>query len=906
MKTLFPPALTWLSLSKLACLFTLAVLVTGLFAASVWASDPPHNTVAGCSSCHVAHHAAGPTLTTNAANANLCMSCHVAGGSASAKAFVTTDQALPWPGLPAGTNAGGTSHRWDSGLAGHLMAVNTTNLSTGTITLGGAYTGYYAKTYTLQILNSGAVGAAQFSWSATLPGGGFGTNLTGTNVLLDSGVFLSFADGTNVSFRAGDKWNLFVHPDLRNPTNSNLLPYLINGTTACSTCHNQHSEAMQPFDTNVQPYTTNAFGTFICTNRHFMRIANDTHQLCNDCHAARVVTNAASGSHPVEIFFSADAYHKRPTLLPTEGGTTNLGCLTCHEIHHAPDGDGKLLQLANSVSLCADCHTLANTNSAHFSKTNGATLWPGSKYGTLMPSRSDTNDNGTCLNCHAVHGWPDAAAPTNHYPHLLADYQEKFCFACHGDTTNHTAVKFVQPDFAKYYHHPVVDSDPYRRPGRSVECVDCHNPHKAMAGSHNYTNMATAFRNAITNTPSLIGVDGVAVNYTGMTNYQVVTTNRYTYIPDSVGVTNEYQICFKCHSGYSFFNYAAGTANFTNAGVIISGNGTDWTTNMIGMWIGRSNDTRLSVITNVLNATNLAISPAFSNTTAAAQCYVIYNITAGLTPLYNTNTASFTNGGNIVAGINTRWNSGMVGTWIYNSNNPSAVYKIIAVTATNRLNIMPAYTGATALGQNYGISGDTDLAQEFSPFNKSGHPIVTGLDSYSNSIIVAGKRGLLASAMKAPWTNVGVQTMLCSDCHDATTTNYNPTAAQGPHGSAYQFMLRGPNGNNWPNMTNNTTGFNNSWCANCHLNSAGVGHTEGNHSSARCYTCHIVVPHGGKVSRLIALNSGNMPARYAWTNNVASVGLSSIIKTNTGGYSENGTCRTTCGHHGSGPVNETW
>ena len=38
---------------------------------------------------------------------------------------------------------------------------------------------------------------------------------------------------------------------------------------------------------------------------------------------------------------------------------------------------------------------------------------------------------------------------------------------------------------------------------------------------------------------------------------------------------------------------------------------------------------------------------------------------------------------------------------------------------------------------------ETDQAQEFSPMNMSGHPIVTGLDNYPNSIAISGKKGLL-------------------------------------------------------------------------------------------------------------------------------------------------------------------
>ena len=200
----------------------------------------------------------------------------------------------------------------------------------------------------------------------------------------------------------------------------------------------------------------------------------------------------------------------------------------------------------------------------------------------------------------------------------------------------------------------------------------------------------------------------------------------------------------------------------------------------------------------------------------------------------------------------------------------------------------------------------TDAAQEFNPNNKSGHPVVTGLDNYPNSSVVGGKRGLLAAAMKAPWNvNLGTQTMMCTDCHN---TDSSTPAAQGPHGSASQYMLRGANAANWPAVT--LSNISTSWCANCHNDSAGAPHTEGNHKtgSVYCYTCHIVVPHGGKVSRLIVTSGTGsaMPARYAYNNNKANTGITQFTKSATGSYSENNSCRTSCGHHSGGTGTETW
>ena len=116
------------------------IILLGLLApAGLRASDPPHDMTKSvqCISCHKTHTAAGGTLTLVAGNSNLCLSCHQAGGTASTKPFPPTAAALPNPGLPGTTAASGTSHRWDSGPAGHLMfGGGATTASSGTVGAG--------------------------------------------------------------------------------------------------------------------------------------------------------------------------------------------------------------------------------------------------------------------------------------------------------------------------------------------------------------------------------------------------------------------------------------------------------------------------------------------------------------------------------------------------------------------------------------------------------------------------------------------------------------------------------------------------------------------------------------------------------------------------------------------------
>jgi predicted CXXCH cytochrome family protein len=209
-------------------------------------------------------------------------------------------------------------------------------------------------------------------------------------------------------------------------------------------------------------------------------------------------------------------------------------------------------------------------------------------------------------------------------------------------------------------------------------------------------------------------------------------------------------------------------------------------------------------------------------------------------------------------------------------------------------------TPPTGLSANGSVANpvETDLAQGFSPNNKSGHPVVTGLSNYVNSVVVGGRKGLAAGAMKAPWnTNVGTQTMLCTDCH-----NTDGALAQGPHGSAAKFMLRGPNSANWPNVDPANIGT--AWCSNCHNPNANI-HTAGNHDGYRCYTCHIVIPHGGKMSRLMADRDGSMPSRYAYNNDLNTVELTQFIKASS--YDGDNQCNDSCGQHGfTGAGSEDW
>jgi predicted CXXCH cytochrome family protein len=508
-----------------------------------FAIDPPHPTN-DCAQCHITHGAPGGNITAVAGNVNLCLSCHMSGGSASAKAYATVDQAKAWPGIGT-VSSGGTSHRWDAGPAGYVIYYGgASTASSGTVSSAGVFTGAYAKTYTVTIASSGAVGTALFNWSATAPGGG-GTNVpSAPSVLLNEGISAVFTTATNGGiFRSNDVWRIFVRPDVIFPTNATLASQMTNGIMSCSVCHNEHSQASPPFDRNAPAYGGAGTGQ----GRHFMIMTNTECEMCAGCHAPRAVTNSLFGSHPVGIRIPADLFHRNPTNLPFGQTTSNMLCLTCHQVHNSSSTDGALLRMTNRNDLCTACHTLADTATpgTHMNATNSRVLWPGGQYGSTLPARTNAFERGTCINCHAPHGWPDATNTAVKYPVLLADREENVCFTCHDG--NGPSQYNLFSVFQKAAIHPVSRTGMHTvgetNPGafgvtnRHAECVDCHNPHQLKNG---FAASGASMR--------LAGVSRVVV-----TNGGAGTKPTYGFVTESD--TNapfaDYQVCFKCHSGWT-------------------------------------------------------------------------------------------------------------------------------------------------------------------------------------------------------------------------------------------------------------------------------------------------------------------------------------------------------------------
>lgn len=475
-----------------------------------------------------------------------------------------------------------------------------------------------------------------------------------------------------------------------------------------------------------------------------------TKGLCDQCHMQHSSINGSVPTPP-----AAAAASKFCLFEDDFGANKNQLCFACHEqltINTMPKGYGMNGFYQGQTKYANSIHSL----SANM-------LWP-----KTNPSAA-YSDAGNCINCHNPHGYKDS---TGLVPHMLIARDSKYgdspayemtCEGCHDGSV--TGAHNIQAELSKAYAHPThlynnrhsineSGTTGFGQNNRHAECVDCHNPH-ALSNT------------GAVHTPGTTGnaVSGVLQNEWGVQpTWPTIWTQPTTFTVYNAptypnGASYEYQICFKCHSGYGIGTVTGGVASWTGT----------------------------------ISSNNIASS------------------------------------------------------------------------------------GWTV----------TDQAWEFNPNNKSAHPVVNTLNNQTGSY---APKALTAAQMLSPWTNVGNQTMYCSDCHGADDENTG--GAVGPHGSTYQYMLKGTNGNNyWPANSSGTlytlqgsqtsiSFLSGLLCLNCHpvwVASGGTSYTHwlnkvhGEHAEAQglqnvaCVLCHIVVPHGSEVSRLIVYQNMGAPYLYQGT-----------------------------------------
>jgi predicted CXXCH cytochrome family protein len=269
-----------------------------------------------------------------------------------------------------------------------------------------------------------------------------------------------------------------------------------------------------------------------------------------------VIGKDLSDDHPISMeyglkpleFVDPDPLLTR--LLSLRNGKLYVECTACHSPH---DNEyGNFLVKDTSVqkdAICTMCHN---------------------KYGWGQSAhKTDTALAATgCVSCHTPHGANQGLdllvfSSDTPAPGIAPVDTNCVTSTCHTGQNGKTDMS-ARFNPAGRYVHPLTWDNPTNThldvetlplpvgpgPGnpnsssKHVHCMDCHNPHRA-----NSTNSPLALANAPAVNGALQGIRGVDENA--------------MVIDNGTGAPNEYQICFKCHSGpdaaAGSFNGSAGS-----------------------------------------------------------------------------------------------------------------------------------------------------------------------------------------------------------------------------------------------------------------------------------------------------------------------------------------------------------
>ena len=494
-------------------------------------------------------------------------------------------------------------------------------------------------------------------------------------------------------------------------------------------------------------------------------------------------------------------------------------------------------------------------------------------------------------------------------------------------------------------HKPVPADETlsYISSNKHVECNDCHHPHNAKAGLHSSNQVHVAARtNLVSDSGPLTGAQGVEPawslsNWGGATSWPSTTSTA----------TKEYQICFKCH--------ASANINYADWGGTSSGSWTD-----VALEFNPANASYHPVVAPLPPSKRLP--PAFTSVVIGDSGSADSSGPTGLTDsnkVWATN--QWANWGLRLGGsdaVRRIISNSLTHLSLDDASQYGGSYSIEYYAGRGN----KSGTTVTDTYKNFNLYLPSLVGYVVVITTDSGDKIAQGTvtSNTATSFTVNSWTSLIAFGSPPADGTVGYyssatgQTMTCSDCHSNNTMS--STAALGPHGSAIKWMLKGRN-KSWPTTlaSYNGTGTcdseilgsfypvvakgqlfnvayrslndgtnNGLFCLNCHstvsFTKDGAGRTTGadvNHLNVHvvyphastwdfeCVRCHIMVPHGGKISRLLADGDGNMPARYAFGNDLNKVyNLGFTKKSDPAGYIYSDACFNNCGHGAGG--DEQW
>ena len=633
---------------------------------------------------------------------------------------------------------------------------------------------------------------------------------------------LATADGEMFSPGAGPRIairTLTVKPDLPlQPTGAGGA-----GQVQCTTCHDPHLNKDRFLRLNRFQTVTPAGGTFIP--------ASD--QICLGCHTK--LGTAWSNSVHANSTTANVVYKDVASALrgfPNGKFVWEVGCLNCHDTHTVSgsrrllrEGAGagpmlsasapqpgspanSTLNLVSSIeNTCYQCHNTqpnsilgatGTTNLAALAATTGVPdIYSEFQRTVRMPIRTADQSGGTNVETHDIGN---------------ANFIE--CRKLLGNTTGLELAGTHLTAAQKTACDALTGSND----NRHVECTDCHNPHRVIKDS--LFNGLGTLQSGLPGKQRTHVAGGTAANL-GADGNIASGTLRGTWGVEPSYTTVGQTTVTAATIWPELPTFGVNSVKHGDPGASVSTARTE-------SYLTREYQLCFKCHSNYANSDVAANYPALGNT-------------GGGTPTATNGMVRYTN---VAAEFAVRaTDPPSTGTDQGEGTNGDGTNSLTSTVCVGGVDCVPAGTTWDTL---------TPLASTLN--HRSWHPVV--FPTGRNGI----ERGNAAFDNIRPPFNVaariGRQTMHCSDCHGQATswtdgTGPNLLQAQGPQGSANNFLLKGGwgTGTVLGDLAANTTDV----CANCHIGTSSTqsgyngGHDSGgNMSGSRCTRCHIAVPHGWK------------------------------------------------------------